>query len=78
MLWDIPDWSVMRGKPWVLRLIFGLFKPRVRILGAEVAGRVESVGKDGKKFKLGDEVYGDISERINGRYTAVARDTNAL
>ena len=74
------DWSFMRGRPWVLRLIFGLFKPRVKILGAEVAGRVEAVGKDVKKFKPGDEVYGDISESGFGgfaEYVAVPEDALA-
>ena len=75
------DWSFTRGKPWVLRLIFGLFRPRVRILGAEVAGRVESVGKDAKKFKPGDDVYGDISESGFGgfaEYVSVPEDALAL
>ena len=57
---------------------FRAFQAKGQNTRSRSGGRVESVGKDGKKFKLGDEVYGDISERINGRYTAVARDTNAL
>ena len=56
------DWQFMRGKPLVLRLIFGIFKPRVEILGAEVSGRVEAVGKNAKRFQPGDDAYGDISE----------------
>ena len=74
------DWSFMRGRPWVLRLIFWLFKPRVKILGAEVAGRVEAVGKNVKRFKPGDEVYGDISESGFGgfaEYVAVPEDALA-
>ena len=56
------DWQFMRGRPLALRVIFGIFKPRVEILGAEVAGRVEAVGKNVKRFQPGDDVYGDISE----------------
>jgi NADPH:quinone reductase-like Zn-dependent oxidoreductase len=54
------DWRIMRGKPFMVRLIKGLFKPRA-ILGADFAGTVETVGREAKKFKAGDEVYGDLS-----------------
>ncbi|MHC4219510.1 MAG: NAD(P)-dependent alcohol dehydrogenase [Planctomycetota bacterium] len=37
----------------------GFFKPRYKILGADIAGRVESVGKDVTQFQPGDEVFGD-------------------
>ena len=56
------DWCVMRGKPAVYRSFMGLWKPKVTILGAEVAGHVEGVGAGAQGFKPGDVVYGDISE----------------
>ena len=56
------DWSFVRGKPWAFRPLFGLLKPKVNILGAEVAGEVEAVGNHVTKFQPGDAVYGDISE----------------
>lgn len=54
------DWELLRGKPFLTRL-GGLFKPRYSILGADVAGRVVAVGTAVKRFRPGDEVFGDIS-----------------
>ncbi|MBI2874242.1 MAG: NAD(P)-dependent alcohol dehydrogenase [Firmicutes bacterium] len=56
------DWALVRGKPRVYRLIFGLVRPRVKVLGAEVSGTVEATGRDVRGFEPGDHVYGDVSE----------------
>lgn len=56
------DWSLMRGKPYLYRLMFGLVKPKKQIPGMELAGVIEAVGDGAKLFKAGDAVYGDISE----------------
>ena len=40
------------------RLAFGLFRPRNKVLGMELAGIVEAVGKDVQSFQAGDEIFG--------------------
>ncbi|TJY44093.1 NAD(P)-dependent alcohol dehydrogenase [Cohnella pontilimi] len=54
------DWDLVRGKPFLARL-GGLLKPKYKILGADVAGRIEATGPKVTRFQPGDEVFGDIS-----------------
>jgi NADPH:quinone reductase-like Zn-dependent oxidoreductase len=54
------DAYVVRGEPLLFRPIYGLPGPKHRIPGGDVAGRVESVGRDVKQFQPGDEVFGDL------------------
>ena len=56
------DWSLVRGKPYVYRLLFGLLKPRRPIPGMELAGTVEALGAQATTFEVGDAVYGDTSD----------------
>ncbi len=56
-----PDvWHLVRGLPYVLRLMgAGLLKPKNSVPGTDVAGHVESVGKNVTQFQPGDEVFGE-------------------
>ena len=57
---NFADFGLVKGKPFLGRLWSGLLKPKHPILGADIAGRVEAVGKSVKQFQTGDEVFGDI------------------
>ena len=52
------DWKMMKGGPFPVRLLLGLFKPKIRRPGVDVAGEVEAVGQNAKGFKPGDPVFG--------------------
>ena len=55
---NIGDWHLLRGTPYVMRIATGPFRPRHHVPGLDLAGRVESVGKDVTQFRPGDEVFG--------------------
>lgn len=62
---NLSDWEGLVGSPAYARL-GGLRKPRRRILGSDLAGRVEAVGDDVAGFQPGDEVYGDNLQLMGG------------
>lgn len=63
------DWELLRGTPFLNRLMFGLLKPKkINVLGCDIAGQVEAVGKSVKHLHVGDEVFGDLSANGWGGY----------
>src|SRR5258706_14097644 len=54
------DWHLMRAEPFLARFANGLLKPKNTRLGADVAGRVEAVGRNATQFQVGDDVFGKL------------------
>jgi NADPH:quinone reductase-like Zn-dependent oxidoreductase len=71
------DWHHLRGDARLMGS--GLLKPKNKILGADIAGQVEAVGRNVKQFRVGDEVFGDISACSWGGFAEyVCANENAL
>lgn len=65
------DWHYMRGRPYIMRVMgYGLLKPKNMVLGGDLAGRVEAVGRNVTEFQPGDEVFG-MSIRTFAEYVSV-------
>ncbi|MFD8560964.1 NAD(P)-dependent alcohol dehydrogenase [Streptosporangium canum] len=64
------DLAAMHGSPALLRLAFGLRHPRQTILGRAVAGTVEAVGANATGLRVGDDVFGEVSQRGFAEYVA--------
>jgi NADPH:quinone reductase-like Zn-dependent oxidoreductase len=64
------DWERLTGSPLYAR-IGGLLRPRHQILGSDIAGRVETAGRNVTRFRPEDEVFGDILGRLHQKWTAV-------
>ena len=75
------DWHLLRADPFLIRLAFGILRPKYKVLGADIAGQVEAVGGNVKQFQPGDEVFGDLSgDGFGGfaEYVCASEDALAL
>lgn len=67
------DWAMMRGDTLVNRFLSGLFRPKIPVLGCDLAGRVEAVGEGVRGLRPGDEVHGDLCMHGFGAFAEYAR-----
>ena len=76
---SINDWDfgLLQGD-FINRMLNGLLKPKKKILGSDIAGRIEAVGKNVTRFKTGDNVYGDLSGRWGGFAEYICAPEKAL
>ena len=70
------DWNMLSGEPYWLRLVggWGLRKTKHKILGLDIAGRVEAVGVDVKQFQPGDDVFGESGIDAFTEYRSVTEN----
>ncbi len=66
------DWHLLRGTPFPFRLVAGLRTPKFKIIGTDVAGQVEAVGRNVTRFRRGDDVFGELSRCGFGAYAEFA------
>lgn len=68
------DGRLRRADPWLVRLFFGIFRPKNPILGSEFAGEIVQVGKAVRQFKVGDKVFGSKGEKMGAHAQYLAMD----
>jgi NADPH:quinone reductase-like Zn-dependent oxidoreductase len=68
------DWKLMKGGPFIVRILLGLGKPKIKRPGVDVAGQIEAVGRNVTQFKPGDEVFGTCV----GAFAEYATSASAL
>src|SRR3954471_11473706 len=66
------DWRIRKADPFFIRIMSGVTRPKIRVLGAEFSGTVESVGRRVTGFQPGDEVFGTNGFRFGGHAEYVA------
>jgi NADPH:quinone reductase-like Zn-dependent oxidoreductase len=68
------DWHNMRGEPYVARLMpggLGFRRPKLSILGCDMAGQVEAIGRDVTEFRPGDDVFALLEQGGFAEYVSV-------
>jgi NADPH:quinone reductase-like Zn-dependent oxidoreductase len=73
----VGDCFAVRGAPFAIRMVTGLFKPKYGVPGFDVAGQVEAVGNNVKQFQPGDEVFGECNGAC-AEYVCAKEDKLAL
>jgi len=70
------DCAFRKGDPFVVKLMYGLRRPKFQILGVEFAGTVEAIGPAVQRFKVGDQVFGMSPDSFGsyGEYLCLAED----
>lgn len=70
------DCAILRAKPFIMRLVYGFFKPKVSVSGTEFAGIVEATGSEVNQFKVGDRVFGfeDMGLGAHAEYLVINQD----
>lgn len=71
------DWHLLRGTPFPFRFVSGLRTPKFKIIGVDIAGRVETVGRNVTQLRPGDEVFGELSRSGFGAYAEFAKAPEA-
>ena len=74
--WRVRSLEVPLGFRLIVRLVFGISKPKQPILGSELAGVIESIGKDVARFRVGDQVFAfsDASMGCHAEYKCMSQD----
>jgi NADPH:quinone reductase-like Zn-dependent oxidoreductase len=75
---NFADYHFLMGTPYIIRAAAGLAKPRNTILGRDVAGRVEAVGRNVTLLEPGDEVFGEANFGTYAEYVSAPEDWLAL
>ena len=65
------DCGLRSARPFFIRYFTGLLRPKEKILGMELAGKVEAVGADVTEFKVGDQVFGVKGTGANAEFVCV-------
>jgi NADPH:quinone reductase-like Zn-dependent oxidoreductase len=70
------DYHVLTGEPFFMRLATGMLRPTLGITGSDFAGKIVSIGKDVKRFKVGDKVMGfiDMGAQSHAEYLSISEN----